>query len=90
MNDVFHLRQNTFSLQNFYVFAIDIPTNNYLLSSVVYRAIQLSEALPFDLKNSEALPFGLLQLFKNRLKYWRCTECTCQICSRFLVGAGDI
>ena len=45
MNDVFHLRQNTFNLRNVYVFATDVPTNNYLFSSVVYRAIQLSEAL---------------------------------------------
>ena len=58
MNDVFHLPQNTFNLRNVYVFATDVPTNNYLFSSVVYRAIQLSKALPFDLKIS-----GLLELF---------------------------
>ena len=66
MNDVFHLRQNTFNLQNFYAFATDVPTNNYLFNFVVYRASQLSEALSLDLKNS-----CLLELFKNRLKNWR-------------------
>ena len=85
MNDVFYLRQNTFNLRNFYVFATDVPANNYLFSFVVYRAIQLSEALPFDLKVS-----GLLELFKNRLKNLRYTECQCQICARFLVCVGYI
>ena len=66
MNDVFHLRQNTFNLWNFYIFATDVPTNNYLFSSVVYRAVQLSETLPFDLKIS-----GLLELLKNSLKNLR-------------------
>ena len=85
MNDVFHLRQNTFNLRNFYVFATDVRTNNYLFSSVVYRAIQLSEALPYDLKIS-----GLLELFKNRLKNLRYAKCLCQICARFLVCVGYI
>ena len=68
MNAVFHLRQNT-----------DLPRNNCMLNSVVYRANQLWETLPFDSKNS-----CLLELFKKRLKSWRCTRCPCQVCSRFI------
>ena len=85
MNDVFHLPQNTFNLRNVYVFATDVPTNNYLFSSVVYRAIQMSKALPFDLKIS-----GLLELFKNRLKNLRYTKCPRQIRARLLVCVGYI
>ena len=87
MNDVFLLRQNTFNLWNFYVFATDVPTNKYLFSfsSFVYRATQLSESLPFDLKNSD-----LLELLKNRLKNLRGTEFPCHICSRLLVGIGYV
>ena len=55
MNDVFHRRQNTYSLQNFHVFANDIPRSNYLLNSVVYRAKQLWNTLPFNLKNTYSL-----------------------------------
>ena len=52
MNDVFHLRQNTYNLQNFHAFATDVPRNNCILNSAVYRTNQLWETLPFDLKNS--------------------------------------
>ena len=63
MNDVFHLRQNTYNLRNFHAFATNVPRNNYMLNSVVYRANHLWETLPFDLKNS-----CLLELLKKRLK----------------------
>ena len=51
MNDVFHLRQNTYSLRNFHAFPTDVPRNNCMFNSVVYRANQLWATLPFDLKN---------------------------------------
>ena len=38
MNDVFHLRQNTYNLQNVHAFATDVPRNNCMFNSVVYRA----------------------------------------------------
>ena len=38
MNDVFHLRQNTYNLQNDHAFATDVPRNNCMFNSVVYRA----------------------------------------------------
>ena len=41
MNDVFHLRQNTYNLRNFYAFATVVPRNNFMLNYVVYRADQL-------------------------------------------------
>ena len=63
MNDVFHLRQNTYNLRNFHVFATGVPRNNCMLKSVVYRANQLWETLPFDLKNSCSL-----ELFKKEFK----------------------
>ena len=46
MNEVFHLRQNTYNLRNFHAFAIDVPRNNCMFNSVVYRANQLWETLP--------------------------------------------
>ena len=85
MNNVFHLRQNTYNLRNFHAFAVDVPRNNYMLNSVINRANQLWETLPFDLKNSCSL-----ELFKKGLKSWRCTRCPCQICSRFIADVGYI
>ena len=46
MNDVFHLRQNTYNLRNFHAFATAVPRNNCTLNSVAYRANQLWETLP--------------------------------------------
>ena len=79
MNGVFHLKQNTYNLRNFHAFDTDVPRNNCMLNSVVYRANQLWETLPFDLKNSCSL-----ELFKKGLKNWRCTRFPCQIWSRFI------
>ena len=56
-----------------------------MLNFVIDRANQLWEILAFDLKNSSSL-----KLFNNGLKSWRCTECKCQISSRFLADVGYI
>ena len=85
MNDVFHLRQNTYNLRNFHAFATDVPRNNCMLNSVVYMANQLWKTLSFELKISCSL-----ELFKKGLKNWRYTKCPCQICSRFIAGVGYI
>ena len=39
MDHVFHLRQNTYNLQNFYGFATDVPRNIY--TSILFRWILL-------------------------------------------------
>ena len=52
INGVFHLRQNTYNLRNSHAFDTDVPKNNCMLNSVVCRANQLWETLPFDRKNS--------------------------------------
>ena len=85
MNDVFHQRKNTCKLRNVHAFPTDVPRNNSMLNSVVYRVNQLWETLPFDLKNSCSL-----KVFKRGLKNWRCTRCPCQICSRFIADVGYI
>ena len=41
MNDVFHLRQNTYNLRNVHAFATDVPRNNCMLNFIVCRANQL-------------------------------------------------
>ena len=63
MNNVFHLRQNTYNLRNVHAFATDVPRNNCMLNAVVYRANQLWKTLPLVLKNSCSL-----ELFKIRIK----------------------
>ena len=83
MNDIFHLRQNTHNLRNFHAFATDVSRNNCMINSVIYGANKVWETFPFDLKNSCSLELFKKGL-KNCLKNWRCTRCSCQICSRFI------
>ena len=84
MNDIFHLRQNNYNLQNFHAFATDVLRNNCMLDSVLYMANKLWETLPFNLKNSCSL-----ELLKKGLKNWRCIGCPYQICSRFIADVGN-
>ena len=39
MNDVFHLKQNTYNLQNFHAFATDVPRDNCTLNSIILGQI---------------------------------------------------
>ena len=80
MNEVFYLRPNS---RNFNVVASDNPRNKYLLNSSVYRVNQLWQALPSKIKGCASL-----QLFKGKIKTWRCNRCQCQICSRHIANVG--
>ena len=51
MNEVFYLRQNHYNLRSFNVFATDNPRNKYLLNSSIYRANQLRQTLPSEIKD---------------------------------------
>ena len=62
MNEVFYLRQNRYNLRNVNVFATDYLRNKNLLNSSVYRANQLWQTLPSEIKD-----FASLQLFKDKL-----------------------
>ena len=39
MNDVFHLRQNTYNPQNVHAFTTDAPRNNSMLNYVIYSSL---------------------------------------------------
>ena len=83
MNQVFYLRQNHYNLRNFNVFATDNPCNKYLLNPSVYRANHLWQTLPSEIKDCASL-----QLFKGKIKTWRCDRCQCKICSAYITNIG--
>ena len=83
MNEVFYLRQHHHNLCNFNIFNTNNPPNKYLLSSSVYRANQLWQTLPSEIKGCTSL-----QLFKDKIKTWCCDRCQCQICSRYIANVG--
>ena len=70
MNDVLDPRQNTYNLRNFHAFATDVPRNNCMLNSVVYRANQLWETLPFYLKMlTRIIQKRIKKLLSNYVKF---------------------
>ena len=69
INEVFYLRQNHYNLRNFNVFATENPHNKYLLNSSVYRANQLWQTLPTEIKGCASL-----QLFKDKIETCRCED----------------
>ena len=81
MNKLFYLRQNHYDLRTFNVFVADNPRNKYLLNSSVYRANQLWQTLPTEIKGC-----ALLQFFKDKIKNFRCDRCQCQIYSRYIAN----
>lgn len=79
MNEVFYLRQNQYNLRNLNAFDTDNSRNKFMINSTVYRANQLWKALLSKVKGCPSL-----QVFKNKIKTWRCDTCECQICSKHL------
>ena len=65
MKIVFYLRQNHCNLSSLNVFAMDNPRNNFKLNSTVYRANQLWQTLPSEVKDCPSLQQ------KNKIKTWR-------------------
>ena len=59
MNEVLYSRQIYCNLNNLNVFATDNPPNKFMLNSTVYRANQLCQILPFEVKG-----FPSLQIYK--------------------------
>ena len=83
INEVFYLHQNHYNLRNFIVFATDNPRNKDLLNSSVYRANQLWETLPSEIKGCTSL-----QLLEDKIKTWCCDRSQCQICSTYIANVG--
>ena len=86
MNDVFCLRENTYNLRNFRLFACqNVKTNIYGTETIAYKSSQLWNLIPDQMKNLQSLA-----LFKNSIKRWTCTNCPCRLCKTFIPSLGFI
>ena len=84
MNEVFSTRANIYNIRQFNVFETHIPTSNrYGLNSIPYKANQLWNLLPENLKSSPSLT-----LFKNEIKLWQCFNCPRNICKSCVPNLG--
>ena len=79
INEVFSTRVNIYNTRQFNIFETHIPTSNrYGLNSILYKAKQLWNLPPENLKSSPPLT-----LFKNKIKLWQCFNCPCNICKSY-------
>ena len=80
MNDIFKLRENTYNFRNFHILKTENPHSlKYGLDAISYRAGQLWEQVPIDVREAASLT-----LFKNRIKTWKCEDCSCRSCKIFI------
>ena len=75
-----------YNLRNFHIFQTKNPCSlKYGLDAIPYCASQLWQQVPID--NREA---AYLNLFKNRIKTWKCEDCPCRSCKIFIQNVGYI
>ena len=80
MNNIFKLRENMYNLQNFHIFQTENPRLlKYGLAAILYRASQLWQQVPIDIRVSASLA-----LFKNCIKPWKCKDYPCRSCKIFI------
>ena len=84
MNDIFSVRSNHYNLRNFR----ELNTNRkstvlYGTESISFRAPQLWQILPRDIKDSASL-----NMFKSKVKSWKGDGCPCRLCKRYIPSLG--
>ena len=83
LKDLF-TRANIYNSRQFNVFETHIRTlNKYGLNSIPYKANQLWNLLPENLKSSPSLT-----LFKSEIKLWECYNCPSNICKSYVPTLG--
>ena len=60
-----------------------ISTEQHGRETVRYRGPKTWNMLPNDIKDSESL-----SIFRNKIKKWKPTGCTCKLCLEFRTGIG--
>ena len=84
MSKIFSTTANIYNTRQFNVLKTPTPTSNrYGLNSIPYKANQLWNLLPENLKSSL-----LLTLFKNKIKLWERFNCPCNICKSYVPNLG--
>ena len=86
MNGIFKLRENMYNLRNFHIFQTENPRSlKYRLGAVSYRASQLLQQVPTDIREAASL-----SVFKNCIKTWKCEDCQYRSCKIFIQNVGYI
>ena len=60
-----------------------VKTVNRGIETIRYRGPLTWNMVPEDIKNA-----GSLAIFKNKIKHWKPTDCTCRLCKTYIPGVG--
>ena len=86
MLDLFTTRENIYNSRNFRkIYCEKNKTMRCGTETVTYKAAQLLELSPYDIKNSSTLVE-----FKDRTKTWSPDNCPCCLCKTHLKNIGYI
>ena len=85
MNEVLKLKSNHHNLRNFSQFETYIPKTKLSLNSCGYRANQLWQLVPHEIRKSISLT-----QFKSKISKWVCQECPCHLCKQYIKDVGYI
>ena len=86
MNDIFYSRQNIYNLQKFQeLFTSTKNTVNFATETISYRCSQLWNLIPSNRKLEPTL-----ELFKKKIRKWKCELCPCRMCKTYLQHIGFI
>ena len=84
MNDKLAVSKHRYNTRNYNLFVTDRPkTDRYGRNSIPYKASQIWNLLPGQIKNS-----ANLDSFKLKIKQWHCAECPCTLCKTYLPNLG--
>ena len=84
MNDIFAVSKHQYNTRHYNLFVTDRPkSDRYGRNSIPYRANQIWNLLPRQIKNSVNL-----DSFKLKIKQWPCLECPCTLCKTYLLNLG--
>ena len=79
MNSLFEFRSNEYNIRNFQVSSTDFrKTVNYGIETITYRAPSLCAKLPSEYKLAASL-----EVFKVKIKKWKCDTCPRRLCKKF-------
>ena len=86
MNDIFFSRQNIYSLRKFQELSTSTKNMvNFGTETISYRGPQLWNLIPDNIKSELTL-----ELFKKKIRKWKCESCPCRMCKTYLQHIGFI
>ena len=84
MSELFKIKDNKYDLRKGSTLASsNIHTTSYGIDSLSYLGPRIWDLVPREIKGSVTL-----NVFKNKIKYWKPTNCPCRLCKTYVPNLG--